>query len=54
MHHLQGVGDAAFSRDGTKILTGSWDGTAKLWPVPQPLPDDEPRIMAWVETVTGL
>lgn len=54
MRHLLGVSDAVFSPDGTKILTGSWDGTAKLWPVPRPLPDDEPRITAWVETMTGL
>jgi WD40 repeat protein len=54
MAHLVGVSDAMFAPDGTMVLTGSWDGTACLWPVPKPLPDDEPRITAWIETMTGL
>jgi WD40 repeat protein len=54
MLHTMGVSDAEFSPDGTKVLTGSWDGTARLWNVPRPLPDDEPRITAWIETMTGL
>jgi WD40 repeat protein len=54
MLHRQGVSDAVFSPDGTAALTGSWDGTARLWTVPEPVPDDEKRITAWVETMTGL
>jgi WD40 repeat protein len=29
--HQDGVYDAAFSPDGARILTASWDKTAKLW-----------------------
>ena len=54
MRHTMGVCDAVFAPDGTRALTCSWDGTARLWPVPMPIPDDEPRITAWIETMTGL
>jgi WD40 repeat protein len=54
MRHTMGVCDAVFAPDGTRALTCSWDGTARLWPVPRPIPDDEPRITAWIETMTGL
>src|SRR6516225_6574833 len=30
-NHQDGVEDAAFSPDGARILTASWDRTAKLW-----------------------
>jgi len=52
--HKRAVSEATFSPDGKLALTGSWDGTARLWPVPRPLDDDEKRITAWVETMTGL
>ncbi len=29
--HTGGVDSAAFSPDGARILTGSWDGTARIW-----------------------
>ena len=29
--HLKAVNSVAFSPDGQRILTGSWDGTAKVW-----------------------
>jgi WD40 repeat protein len=54
LSHHEGVSDAAFSPDGKHVLTGSWDGTARLWDVPEPLPDEADRIMVWVETLTGL
>src|ERR1700732_3789942 len=31
LDHQDSVNDAAFSPDGTRILTASWDKTAKLW-----------------------
>jgi WD40 repeat protein len=49
-----GVSEAAFSPDGKFALTGSWDGTARLWAVPNALDDEQERIEAWVETMTGL
>src|SRR5262245_50313966 len=52
--HRLGVSDATFSPDGAFALTGSWDGTARLWAVPPALDDQQERIEAWVETMTGL
>lgn len=52
--HRLGVSEATFSPDGKFALTGSWDGTARLWAVPKPLDDQQERIEAWVETMTGL
>jgi WD40 repeat protein len=44
----------AFSPDGRLLLTsGDWDA-ARLWDAPAPLPDDLPRLTAWVEAATGL
>jgi serine/threonine protein kinase/WD40 repeat protein/Flp pilus assembly protein TadD len=44
----------AFSPDGKTIATGSHRGLARLWETAAPLPDNLPRIIAWVETLTGL
>ena len=44
---------AAFSPDGRFVLTNDLR-TARLWDVPAPLPEDLPRLAAWVETATGL
>jgi hypothetical protein len=33
--HQRVVSSAAFSADGTRIVTASWDGTARLWEVPE-------------------
>ncbi|HVK13719.1 MAG TPA: WD40 repeat domain-containing protein, partial [Gemmataceae bacterium] len=32
--HDRGIEAAAFSRDGKTLVTGSWDGTVRLWEVP--------------------
>ena len=29
--HNAGVSSVAFSPDGARIITGSWDNTAKVW-----------------------
>jgi WD40 repeat protein/tetratricopeptide (TPR) repeat protein len=48
-----GLCKAAFSRDGRFLLTG--DGQwMRRWDAPAPLPDDVPRLTAWVEAATGL
>jgi tetratricopeptide (TPR) repeat protein len=46
----------AFSPDGRFLLTSwlmSW-GAPRLWDAPAPLPEDAPRLTAWVEAATGL
>jgi hypothetical protein len=35
-------------------LTGSYDKTARLWKVPQPLRGDPERIKLWTQVITGL
>src|SRR5262249_50991863 len=42
----------AFSPDGKAALTGGYDA-ARLWHLAD-LPDDLPRLSAWVDTLTGL
>ena len=44
---------AAFSPDGKTLLTGSHDGTARLWVVPTPVEGDVERIDLWVQVTTG-
>ncbi len=48
-----GWGPVAFSADGRFVLTSDVS-TARLWDVPAPLPEDPPRLAAWVEAATGL
>src|SRR5262249_3139184 len=43
----------AFSPDGRFLLTNN-PTTARLWDAPAPLRGDLPRVITWVETVTGL
>src|SRR5262249_15779510 len=43
----------AFSPDGRFLLTSD-STTARLWDAPAPLPDEVPRLSAWVEAATGL
>jgi WD40 repeat protein len=45
----------AFSPDGTTVITGSDDKTARFWDVAtELLPDDLERVANWVEVLTGL
>jgi tetratricopeptide (TPR) repeat protein len=43
----------AFSRDGRFLLMGDYRAMRR-WDAPAPLPDDVPRLTAWVEAITGL
>lgn len=36
------------------LLTGSWDRTARLWPVPRPVEGEVERIVLWVQVITGM
>jgi WD40 repeat protein/tetratricopeptide (TPR) repeat protein len=48
-----GMWKVAFSRDGRFLVTGH-GGSMRRWDAPAPLPDDVPRLTAWVEALTGL
>ncbi|MEE8592590.1 MAG: WD40 repeat domain-containing protein [Candidatus Bipolaricaulota bacterium] len=48
--HTWAVNSVAFSPDGKRVLTGSDDGTARIWqllqPVPpEPTPPEPPRML---------
>jgi WD40 repeat protein/serine/threonine protein kinase/tetratricopeptide (TPR) repeat protein len=47
------VRSVAFSPDGRSLLVGG-SRTARVWDAPAPLPDDVPRLLAWVEAAVGL
>jgi WD40 repeat protein len=49
-----GAWSAAFSRDGTIVLTGCRDGQVRFWRVPAPLDGEVERISLWVQVSTGL
>src|SRR5262249_14363826 len=45
----------ALSADGKIALTGSsYDKTARVWHVPQPLAGDPERIRLWAQVITGM
>jgi WD40 repeat protein len=48
-----GVEDCLFHRDGSKILFRCTDGTARLYDVPQQLPDDPTYIQVWARARSG-
>ncbi len=65
MPHSGSVGGLAFSADGRFLLTDErisimmrqqpWlQHLVRQWDVPAALPDDLPRLSAWVESITGL
>jgi hypothetical protein len=51
--HQHWVSAASFSPDGRRILTGSRDGTARLWERPIPLEGEAEHIRLWAEVLTG-
>jgi tetratricopeptide (TPR) repeat protein len=53
LEHPDYVRSVAFSPDGRSLLAAG-SMTARIWDAPAPLPDDLPRLAAWVETAIGL
>jgi WD40 repeat protein/tetratricopeptide (TPR) repeat protein len=48
-----GVRSLGFAADGRSLFTSD-SSMARAWDAPPPLPDDLPRLSAWVEAATGL
>jgi WD40 repeat protein len=44
---------ASFDPAGGRLLTCGADATARLWPVPRPMPGDAEAIIRWTERLTG-
>jgi len=42
--HSRGINSVAFSPDGTKIVSGSWDQTIKVWDSGAPSPQNRPSL----------
>ena len=45
---------AQFSPDGTRVVTASWDTTARVWDAMAPAPADAENLAAVAEAVGGL
>ena len=53
--HERSVSAAPFSPDGKSVVSGSRDGTARLWDgPPPPVKGDMKRIVVWTQVITGL
>jgi WD40 repeat protein/tetratricopeptide (TPR) repeat protein len=48
-----GVSSLGFAADGRSLFTSD-RSMARAWDAPPPVPDDPPRLSAWVEAATGL
>ena len=54
LRHRDVVWAVACRPGGHAFLTGSEDGTARLWPVPAPVRGSPERVGRWVEGMTAL
>jgi tetratricopeptide (TPR) repeat protein len=50
---FSGVRFLGFAADGQSLFTSDYY-RARAWDAPPPLPDDPPRLSAWIEAATGL
>jgi WD40 repeat protein len=53
LHHGNEVHALAFTPDGRTLVSGSWDGTARLWPVPAAARGDLAAVRQWLQVATG-
>ncbi len=53
--HTNIIESIQFSRDGKEVVTASFDGTARIWPVPQgSIGGDARRVNLWVQSLTAM
>jgi WD40 repeat protein/tRNA A-37 threonylcarbamoyl transferase component Bud32 len=52
--HRDAVNAVAINAARSVLVTGCQDGTARLWPLPQPLAGKSERVVLWCEVVTGM
>jgi hypothetical protein len=53
LQHKESVRAVSFSPDGTKLVTGSYDNTARLWDVGGRIDEPVAHVLLWVEVLTG-
>jgi hypothetical protein len=53
VQRFAGVSSLGFAADGRSLFTSD-SAMARAWDAPPPLPDDLPRLSAWIEAATGL
>ena len=54
VQHDNWVLSAAFSPDGSSVLTGSRDTTARIRELPPPVEGDPRAVALWVQVITGM
>jgi WD40 repeat protein/tRNA A-37 threonylcarbamoyl transferase component Bud32 len=54
VHNSEAVTFAAFTADGTRMMSASGNGEFRSQQVPQPLAGDPEHIRCWVEVLTGM
>src|SRR5262249_15184679 len=52
--HQGWVVSAAVSKDGKSVVTGSLDGTARIWDVPAPVQGNSERLRVWSQVISNM